>query len=248
MPARTIDEVISQLDDIIARARREKSRLGYFAVLYRNVTVNVKEGIRTGKFQDGERMERLDVAFANRYLEALEQYRAGGRPSLCWLASFEAADKWRPLVLQHLLLGMNAHINLDLGAAAAATSPGDQLAASQHDFDQINNILCAMMDDVQNRLARVSKWMTLLDRAGCRTDEALMEFSINKARQLAWRAAVKLAPLSPEEAAPVLAKLDRNAARLSRLILFPGFTASFANLVVRTSEPGDAAEIIDILM
>lgn len=247
MPAQTIDEVIDRLDDIITRARSERSRLGYFAVLYRNVTVNVKQGIRAGRFEDGARMERLDVAFANRYLEAMELYRQGGRPSLCWLASFEASHKWYPLVLQHLLLGINAHINLDLGAAAAATSPGDKLAASQKDFDSINAILCAMMDDVQNRLARVSKWMTVLDRAGCRTDEALMEFSINKARQAAWRAAVKLAPLNPEEARPVLDQLDRNTARLARLILIPGITPTLANLVVRLSEPGDVGEIIDIL-
>jgi hypothetical protein len=247
MPAQTIDEVVVQLDDIIERARRQKSRLGYFAVLYRNVTVKVKEGIAAGSFEDGGRMERLDVAFANRYLEAEAQYRRGERPSLCWLASFEASHKWYPLVLQHLLLGMNAHINLDLGVAAALTSPGDKLAASQRDFDQINNILCAMMDDVQNRLARVSRWMTLLDRAGCRTDEAVMEFSINKARELAWRAAVKLAPLSPADTKPVLDKLDRNAARLARLILIPGFTPTLANLAVRLSEPSDVAEIIDIL-
>lgn len=247
MTAQTIDEVIARLDDIITRARRERSRLGYFAVLYRNVTVNVKEGIRAGQYEDGACMERLDVAFANRYLEAMELYRRGERPSLCWLASFEASHKWYPLVLQHLLLGINAHINLDLGAAAAMTSPGDKLAASQKDFDSINNLLCSMMDDVQNRLARVSKWMTLLDRAGCRTDEAIMEFSINKARQLAWRAAVKLAPLNPEEARPVLDRLDHNAARLSRLILIPGITPTIANLAVRLSEPGDVAEIIDIL-
>ena len=35
MPARTIDEVLEQLDEVIDRARREKSRLGYFAALDR---------------------------------------------------------------------------------------------------------------------------------------------------------------------------------------------------------------------
>ena len=77
MPARTIDEVIEHLDDVIALARSEKSRLGYFAVLYRNVTIKVKEGILAGSFEDGARMERLDVAFANRYLDALKRYRQG---------------------------------------------------------------------------------------------------------------------------------------------------------------------------
>ena len=29
------------------------------------------------------------------------------------------AGRWRPIVLQHLLLGINAHINLDLGVTAS---------------------------------------------------------------------------------------------------------------------------------
>ncbi|MEK7325664.1 MAG: DUF5995 family protein, partial [Chloroflexota bacterium] len=52
MTAENIDQVISQLDDIIATARREKSRAGYFAALYRKVTVKVKEGIAAGRFED----------------------------------------------------------------------------------------------------------------------------------------------------------------------------------------------------
>ena len=124
MPARTIDEVIEHLDDVIALARSEKSRLGYFAVHYRNVTIKVKEGILAGSFEDGARMERLDVAFANRYLDALKRYRQGEEPSKCWHTSFRAAENWHPIILQHLLLGINAHINLDLGVAAAQTSPG----------------------------------------------------------------------------------------------------------------------------
>src|SRR6266571_4880006 len=94
--ARTIDEVIAQLDDIIARSIQEQSRLGYFAALYRKATVKVKEGIAEGRFENGPRMERLDVTFANRYLEALDQFRRGQQPYLSWLTSFKAAATWRP--------------------------------------------------------------------------------------------------------------------------------------------------------
>lgn len=97
--ARTIDEVISQLDDIIARSIRDGSRLGYFAALYRKVTLKVKEGIAQGRFDDGPRMERLDVTFANRYLEAMDQFRRGQQTTRCWLVSFKAAAAWRPIIL-----------------------------------------------------------------------------------------------------------------------------------------------------
>ena len=64
MPAETIDQVIRQLDDIIDWSIRNDSRLGYFAALYRKVTLQVKSGITDGFFEDAERMERLDVIFA----------------------------------------------------------------------------------------------------------------------------------------------------------------------------------------
>ena len=77
MAAENIDQVINRLDEIIAVARAEENRLGYFPALYRNVTIQVKTGIEEGFFEDGARMERLDVVFANCYLDALAQYRQG---------------------------------------------------------------------------------------------------------------------------------------------------------------------------
>ena len=60
MAAENIDQVIEQLDEIIDVARAEESRLGYFAALYRKVTIQVKKGIGENFFEDGARMERLD--------------------------------------------------------------------------------------------------------------------------------------------------------------------------------------------
>ena len=127
MKAKTIDEVIVLLDEIIATAKKENSRLGYFPALYRKVTIRVKEGIRDGIFQNESRMETLDVNFANRYLEAFELQKKGGQPTLSWKLAFEKCQTWRPIALQHLLLGMNAHISLDLGIAAAETMKGKNL-------------------------------------------------------------------------------------------------------------------------
>jgi len=125
--AQTIDEVVYLLDAVLIRTRRERSRLGYFAALYRRVTLRVKEGIQKGEFEDGARMEKFDVIFANRYLEATYQYWNGVKPTRAWQLAFAACRDWNPVVLQHLLMGMNAHINLDLGISAALTSPGSDL-------------------------------------------------------------------------------------------------------------------------
>jgi hypothetical protein len=246
-PAKTIDEVIAQINDIIAQARQEDSRLGYFATLYRNVTVEVKRGIEQGRFEDGARMERLDVNFANRYLTALTDYRRNQPTPKCWAASFRAASEWLPIVLQQLLIGMNAHINFDLGAAAAITCPGDQLPPLKRDFNEINNILSAMTGGVQLQLEKISHWMKLLDMVGGRTERVVLNWSIDKARDAAWRLAEQLAPLTPAEQQPVLARRDDETTALAFVVRHPGALVSTANFIVRLSEPHSVRKIIDIL-
>lgn len=85
-PAKTIDEVIAQLTMIVEWSKQNNSRMGYFAALYRKVTIQVRKGIEDGSFDDGPRMERLDVIFANRYIHACYQYQTGQTPTQSWCA------------------------------------------------------------------------------------------------------------------------------------------------------------------
>ena len=156
-PHLTLDDVIAQMDRVVERCIQQRSRLGYFAVLYRNVTVRVQQAIAAGRFEDGARLERLDVTFANLYLHALEQFWRGDSPTHSWAVAFEAARRWPPIILQHMLLGMNAHINLDLAVAAARTAPGSELPALKRDFFEITVLLDEMLEDVQTRIAQVSQ-------------------------------------------------------------------------------------------
>jgi hypothetical protein len=191
--ANTIDEVIDRLDAVIDWSRGRESRLGYFAALYRKVTAAVREEIQAGGFEDGPRMERLDVVFANRYLAALDKHRDGDTPTRSWAFAFAVADRWWPIVLQHLLLGMNAHINLDLGIAAATVAPGHEIHGLRRDFDRINHILARLGDESQRELAEVWPALELLGKIAGKTDDAIINFSIEKARSCAWRTALDLA-------------------------------------------------------
>src|SRR5262245_10785111 len=100
----TIGDVLAALDAVIARWSAECSRFGSFAAVYRKVTTKIAEGIATGFFDDGARMERLDIGFAGRYLDALDSYRDGRTLTRSWELAHEAAGTSRPIVLQHLLL------------------------------------------------------------------------------------------------------------------------------------------------
>jgi hypothetical protein len=248
MLARTIDEVIAQLNEIIDRSRRESSRLGYFAALYREVTISVKQGVLNGRFENGARMERLDVNFANCYLEAYELHRKGEVPTDSWQVSFEAAAHWRPLILQHLLLGINAHVNLDLGIAAVETSPGDQLPSLKRDFDLITKLLAELVQPVQDKIGRVSPWIGFLDRIDSSADDAIINFSLDRARASAWNFAVRLNLLGGNERIEAVKKRDQEIAALGRLVYKPpGILLNLGLLAIRLRESNDIAKIIDTL-
>jgi hypothetical protein len=67
---KTFDDVLHEFDLIIDWAKEHNSRIGYFAAVYQNVTRRVKAAANAGEFQDRNRMEQLDVLFANRYFVA----------------------------------------------------------------------------------------------------------------------------------------------------------------------------------
>jgi hypothetical protein len=244
----TIDEALAGMDDIIARARADGDRRGYFAVLYRKVTAKVKEGVETGFFDDAEQMVRLDCLFADRYLDAVAAADAGGTPTRSWALTFDLASRWRPLILQHLLLGINAHINLDLGVAAARCAPGSELPGLRRDYDRINAILASMIAAVQEDLQRVSPWLHWLDRFGARTSSELIRFSIVTARAGAWRFASTLATTDANAWDAAIAERDRRVAEIGRMVAHPGVWMSGGLLAVRLRERNEVRRNLDLLL
>ncbi len=194
----TIDDVIRRLDQIVISAITEPSRLGYFAALYNRVTMAVRDGIRAGAFDDNARMARLDVVFANRYIDAYERHHAGAVTTLSWQAAFAAAARHDMSVLQHLLLGMNAHINLDLGIACAEVAPGNAIHALERDFLRINAVLASLMPTVEAQLGEISPTLDLLTGVAQDLDQLdvrIGTFSMGAARRSAWRFALVLSGL-----------------------------------------------------
>jgi hypothetical protein len=107
-----LDQVVEALASIIDWSISASSRLGYFAALYKRITVAVDTAIKQGAFDDGPRMERFDVAFASRYIDALNGYFHPAkfpRPTSSWRVTFDAASREEPIIVQHMLGGVNAH-------------------------------------------------------------------------------------------------------------------------------------------
>src|SRR5215471_14130897 len=243
----TIDQVLHALDEIVNWCWEQKSRLGYFAALYRRVTQAVKQGIDQGKFQNGQLMERLDVTFASRYLQAFQQFRAGAQPTMSWQLAFRSASAWYPLIVQQLLIGINAHINLDLGIAAATVAPGDQLPGLKTDFDQINAVLSAEVGTVEKEMAAVSPLIGLLERFSLRTDTVIINFSIEVARDLAWSEATRLAETPSEQLPAAVHDLDLRTKLFGELVISPPLLIKLKLLPIRLFESGNVRRVIDVL-
>jgi len=246
-PCETIDEVIARLDEIILIAKQEKSRLGYFPALYRKVTVAVRDGIHNGIFEDGARMELLDVRFANRYFAAYEQHRRQEPPTQVWRLAFDAAGRWRYAVIQHLLVGMSAHINLDLGIAATESTTPAEIKALKKDFNAINDMLASMIDDVQRELAQVWPLFRVIDLLTGKLDEYIAGLGIKAARDQAWGLAERLTG-QPDASRPAMIDAhDRSVTRVSSIILQPGPLFSTLLFMVRLGEMRNVRRIIEIL-
>ncbi len=248
MPAiNTIDEVIEALDNIIKQSEDNNDTAGYFAALYRKVTNRVKLGIANNEFEDGARMEKLDVIFASRYLDAHFAWKNNQPITASWKKAFDITTNYWPIMLQHLLMGMNAHINLDLGIAAAKISDGKSIITLQNDFNKINSILSSLVADVQNQLAEI--WPTLkwiLQRTK-KVDDFMVDFSMQLSREGAWKFAVSVADKTAGELDLLIAARDLKVAEKSKIITHDRFWASLILSIIRLGEIGSIKQKIEKL-
>lgn len=242
--ATTIEEVILYLDEIIETSKLEQSPMGMFPTLYREVTLQIKNGIANGSFQNGERMEKLDVIFANRYLTAYNQYMAGEKPSECWEFAFEQAERFWPIVVQHLLLGINAHINLDLGIASAQVCTPKDIADLKSDFDQINTILSNLVESVENCLVKIWPTLTYILKLSGKIDNFFIDFSMQTARDGAWKYANELVLLPEDQWETCILERDEKVTKIARLVSNPGYFVSAVFKLIRLFERGTVAEKI----
>jgi len=246
MPTANIDDILSQLEGIIAESIRTNDRMGYFAALYYKVTASVKAGIAKGQFENGLRMERLDVIFASRYLDALNGWKNGQPITESWRVAFEAAKSSSLLVLQDLLLGINAHINLDLGIAAVEVTDG-QLEGIHNDFDSINTIISSLTYQVLNDIDRISPLLSLLGLHASNQASILIQFSIDNARDGAWCFAELLATKKGADYNDCIAQRDKTVAQLANELAKPTGFIRFTIWIIHLFEWKTPSKIIKVL-
>src|SRR5215471_1165020 len=164
-------------DQIRTVALEATDASGYFPAMYARVTSAVDAAIASGRFADGSGMATFARTFAARYLVP-----RSGQPPVpgCWQAAWDVSADGHLLIVQHLLLGVNAHVNHDLPLVVvdlAAERGG--LQAMRSDFDAINQILAETQPLVLKDLALSSRWTNLAAGLG---GGRLFDFSLTVAR------------------------------------------------------------------
>jgi hypothetical protein len=248
--AKTIDAVIDSIDSIIAWSITAKSRLGYFVALYKRITAAVRVALKQGAFENNARMERFDVAFANRYFAALNGYFYPDKhptPTHAWQVTFDAASRREPIIVQHMLGGVNAHIGLDLGIIAQSIAPGVQLSSLQEDFNRINAVLGSQVNGVVESIDELSPVLSDLYTVLQDNEINLITETLKSFRDSAWMFATVLAR-EPQVLQPgtILAR-DLQIAQQGALIYNPPVPIDAIVSAIAARESRNVAKNIRVL-
>ena len=250
-PVTSIDQVVDTIQGIVDWSIANESRLGYFAALYKRITIAIRKGIEDHLFDDGPRMERFDVIFASRYFAALNGYFHPAQfPSLsdCWRVAFDGALLPEPILVQHMLAGVNAHIDLDLGIAAEEVAPGPLLPTLHHDFNTVNAVLASQVSTVVGEINSLSPVLADIYDVLMKHELDLIADALVVVRDSAWHFASVLAS-KPGFIDPTIIKLhDLKVAGLGKLILDPpGLLLSHLVEIIGAAESRDIVKNIQTL-
>lgn len=193
--ARPIDELIIRLAAIDALLLDRDDEKRHFHGLYLRQTRAIKAEIDRGGFLDAEWIEELVIAFANLYLDALEEWERAGTSSGPWQLAFEAAGDAVIPPLRHQLIGLNAHLNFDLPRALLAMMSDVDwadaaLIAKRHsDFAHIDSVALRRITEEYRNLRAVEsiRERTLLDHLLYPLNLITIARSLREARRKVWR-------------------------------------------------------------
>ena len=223
---RMIDALIKRMTELLEPMEAANDPKRIFHATYLRTTIAVAEQIRRpGGFADPQWTERWDVAFADLYLQALEQLQAGEQTSRPWAVAF-GARRGLP-VLNRLLLGMNAHINYDLPQALLAVITDEDfddtelIGRREADHKAIDDILASRVSAEGDELASIYGPGSLLDRLLKPFNQSGTRRFLREARQKVWANAISLSQARRTGAGAYAARLaeleEISAAKVTEL-------------------------------
>ena len=123
----------------------------------------------------------------------------------------------------------------------------EELPNLKGDFDKIISVLAGLVGGVKNELTEIRTLLGLLSRYLGGVETAIINFSMEKARDAAWSFAEELSPLSEEQRQQAIVEKDEMFALFSNVIMRLGFTESLVTKIIRLGERGTTRKRIEIL-
>lgn len=236
----TLDDVVADLLALEQRFIARADRRAVFATLYSIVSAEMRDRVARGAFLDSAWVHRYAVAFANLYRQALDAYDAGRLSDVprAWRLCFDAAATANGLVLQHMFLGVNAHVNNDLPFALHQVTLEPDREARRRDHNSVNEVLAAVTERATARLSALyAPGLATLDDCAGELDELVALFSLQVARESSWESAVSFANArNAAERALVAGLVSSRASVLARLLLAPSRNAAFVDACRRLEQ------------
>jgi len=209
---------MEQIEDDLAAA----DGLACFNRMYLEVTIEVGRRLAAGLFANPKFMTRLDVVFANLYLDAVNAADSAAVP-LAWRPLVEQRANPGIAPIQFALAGMNSHINHDLPIAVVRTAAEldtAPMAGSHHaDYQKVDQLLDAIEQSIRQSFE--SQAELDVDRHLTAVCNLIASWSIGSARDLAWHNCLLLWKLRNDRLAYDLfcGSLAASTAMASRILL-----------------------------
>lgn len=156
-PVEDIPGVVARLAAIqhdIGQNRGTADGVGHFNRLYGVITNDVLRGVTQQAYHDNEFMADLDVAFANRYFDALRADATNGSVPEPWKVLLDKRADVGIASIQFAVAGVNAHIDYDL--AAAVVKVWEKRNGGPHDgkqhatYQQIDQVFAYEMSTLRH--------------------------------------------------------------------------------------------------
>jgi hypothetical protein len=223
------DPVFLRMNSLVGGWEAAGDRRSIFLSCYSIMTRNMFQLLESGIFRDPAWVNHLLNDFAGYYFRALENYENSNEASpQVWRIAFNAARQPQVMPVQHLILGVNAHINYDLVLTLVdmlehewtALSP-DKRMDRFHDHCAVNQVIARSIDEVQDTiLERYSPALNLIDRTFGRLDEWMISSLITRWREQVWRQAVQcMEAASPDEKTGSIRQVEAASLQKAQWIL-----------------------------
>lgn len=186
---------------LVQEMEKAADQRAIFLNCYLLMTQNMLKAVDASEFNDSAWVGYLLERFAQYYFDGLTAYdEKRATTSAVWQLAHRTAGEPERYVLQHLLLGVNAHINYDLVLTLVdvlepewAGLTAVQQAERQVDYCQVNEIIRITIDTVQDDVVEAySPVMDLVDKTLGPLDEWLISRLITNWRDEVWDTAVAL--------------------------------------------------------